>query len=790
MKKFIFLTMAFLLISLVVAQSIKSDLNYDSLKKEVMLKQDSKEIMKLKLLNNTDECGSYCYSIFEIQNYQSFLMPSKMDDIFSLRFENKKDEVVGDDLIDWNLLIYNGTSKIIDGNGTYIGDEQTWIPWNWRGYYFKNKTIKVKLEAQRKINEDIDWIPTFFGQDMPWAWWTLADVGFRYGMNETPSTNTTFVDDQGNHNITASGTFDRTAGVTGLANDYAVNMTQARMGTNYNRTVTNSFTLEFWINSSKVVAGDYSVGAIVYTDGLYWASGGGWGFNIYQNEDNLSVSAVNVASYFEDNAFPHVIDGTWHHIALAVNSTGQWHYYVDGSLVKKTTSAFLLSQLPKRAGDIGSQRDPASPGYFVGSLDKFTFYTVYLNSSDIYELYTEGFSNPTTTLQSPLDGVSVTSKQVEFNCTTTSPANNIVNISLWGNWTGIWHRNLTFDASAFSNKTVYGNFKVNLTDYANYTWNCQGFDIMKYNSSASSNRTITIPDLTKPNTSILSPGASVSIATILLNFSVDDNVALSNCSYNITRGASLEKANKDLDITKKPYINATYLLSGEATYQINLKCVDTAGLINITNKTFIYSLGGGGGGSTGGGGGIVIVGGTKGWSMEASEGIGRYEITMIPETSRTQNVLFENLGDESRDITFGCEDITGEICQYVEFPQKTFTLNLLTDTKQIEKFTIILPEGMEKGDYQFNIIAVDDLSNRGALTVFLKVGGENFISLFFTKLVSSTTSGFPYLIIFFGLFIVSSIIGGVILARFKIPLKLIWIPLISVAISVTVVYLL
>lgn len=110
-------------------------------------------------------------------------------------------------------------------------------------------------------------------------------------------------------------------------------------------------------------------------------------------------------------------------------------------------------------------------------------------------------------------------------------------------------------------------------------------------------------DVVAPNVTINSPSASVSSASIKINFTAIDDVGLSACFYNISRGASTEKANTYLSTTN---LTDYYTLTGEASYILHVSCNDTSRNINYTTLSFTYTInaspvdggGGGGGGSS------------------------------------------------------------------------------------------------------------------------------------------------------------------------------------------------
>lgn len=93
---------------------------------------------------------------------------------------------------------------------------------------------------------------------------------------------------------------------------------------------------------------------------------------------------------------------------------------------------------------------------------------------------------PNVTLVSPANNSQDIDGSVTFNCSATDD-NNLVNITLYGNWGG-WHANETKSLSGVSNSTT---FTKTLTD-GFYEWNCLAYDSASQNDWADINWTINI----------------------------------------------------------------------------------------------------------------------------------------------------------------------------------------------------------------------------------------------------------------------------------------------------------
>ncbi len=164
------------------------------------------------------------------------------------------------------------------------------------------------------------------------------------------------------------------------------------------------------------------------------------------------------------------------------------------------------------------------------------------------------------------------------------------------------------DTARLYSTSVYGNNEPSLSASFLKTyspsdtilWNAYGCDSDNGCGFAPSNFTFSISDVT---INILSPATSVSSATIVINNSINTAGTLDVCYYNITRGASTEKEITYLNCSQP---NATYTLSGEATYNLWVFANTTTGLTTINNLTFVYSAVAGTTPSSGGGGGSLI----------------------------------------------------------------------------------------------------------------------------------------------------------------------------------------
>jgi len=102
--------------------------------------------------------------------------------------------------------------------------------------------------------------------------------------------------------------------------------------------------------------------------------------------------------------------------------------------------------------------------------------------------YVAGDAPPTATLNEPEDGnITRTTTTIVFNCSGYDEI-NLVNISLWGNWSGGWHKNET-NTSGYDDADYY--FTKEIPD-GDYEWNCYACDSAGQCSFAPANYTFTV----------------------------------------------------------------------------------------------------------------------------------------------------------------------------------------------------------------------------------------------------------------------------------------------------------
>lgn len=96
-------------------------------------------------------------------------------------------------------------------------------------------------------------------------------------------------------------------------------------------------------------------------------------------------------------------------------------------------------------------------------------------------------NSPNVSLISPASNSVDDDGTITFNCSATDD-NNLVNITLYGNWTGAWHANETKSLTGIFNSTT---FTKSLTNGI-YKWSCLAYDSVSQSDWANSNWTINV----------------------------------------------------------------------------------------------------------------------------------------------------------------------------------------------------------------------------------------------------------------------------------------------------------
>ena len=246
-----------------------------------------------------------------------------------------------------------------------------------------------------------------------------------------------------------------------------------------------------------------------------------------------------------------------------------------------------------------------------------TTYTNYTNTSVLEGSYTAKFwcndtigninhtesiifsistTAPAINLDYPQNNTLLNNRTVYFNFTATD-SDGVDNCELWGNWTGTWIKNYTWDKinSGFQNYTI-----LNLAD-GTWIWNVWCNDTASNGKFVLNNYTVKI-DTIAPYVKIVSPISGYSFEgssfTLIYNISEDN---INTYEYNLYSGTCSYSAN--LTLPSSGYNSSSIIVPcGYKTYNLFVYGEDLAGNLNytsisITSTEPLGGVGGGGGGT-------------------------------------------------------------------------------------------------------------------------------------------------------------------------------------------------
>ncbi len=266
---------------------------------------------------------------------------------------------------------------------------------------------------------------------------------------------------------------------------------------------------------------------------------------------------------------------TWYYLRTAWDESGN----IDGTIFNEDGSVFdTLS-----ASDSTYTSGYYGPGaYREGRWDDILV-RLYFSQEPTVALGSQEANKIAVTLVSPSPGYT-TNQPITFNCSAiTGSGKELENISLYGNWSGGWHRNET-------NTTVTGRsnwtaFTKTITTDGTYEWNCLAYD----NSTGDAydwgdvNYTFTI-DANGPTVSIITPSGTFPDTTPTVNVSFGETVE--EAWYNIDQGQNITLCSSCSSI------DDVYLNLAEGSYTIYVFANDSFGNEGTDSSAFTIDMNG------------------------------------------------------------------------------------------------------------------------------------------------------------------------------------------------------
>ncbi len=479
------------------------------------------QLTELELKENTEQCslGRFCYMETEIVLHQETVL------IDSVRFMDGNNPA---NIRGHTFYLVEGHEKVVYNLGTTL----------------KAGTYLVRLEGEKKRNQEVDWQITSQGQLIDeWAIWEATDgIIAYYDMDE--GTGTTVGDStpngrDGTFNLplwdskfklgTNSAAFNG-AGAGGGGNE--INITpRVPMESN------GTWSISTWVFLNETKAG--SERQIFTTQNKSGFDNNNARFFVVDSGSGLHWSLRMKHSTGQLFTWTNnkVIIDSWQHLVLTYNGSTNASgviIYVNGTSVggmnidadTLDTNFTFWDTFIGGGGGVNT---------FNGSIDEFGIWNVTLSASEVSDLYNNGAglsfgTQPSIIIQnSPDDNINITRQDVIFNCSIIS--DNPKNLSLWHNASGEFIINQTNSTLDNTNTTT---FTASMTDPT--LWGCQACEDNE-NCEFSVNRTINALGWVERSQTFSTTTTEGNVAEFIINVSLSPGtqISIGFLNYNNTR---------------------------------------------------------------------------------------------------------------------------------------------------------------------------------------------------------------------------------------------------------------
>lgn len=394
----------------------------------------------------------------------------------------------------------------------------------------KSGTLTIGIFTDVKINDKVEWIPTFFGIEIDeWASWTQslsAGLQLYYNFNETSGTALPDVGTFNNNgtlfNMNDSnwvpGKIDNGLFFDGI-NDF-VNTTFRE-----NYAIGDNFTINFWYNTNNTVSGSKEYFGVVSGDssaiGVDYIAGLKARFRVRDNTGQTSIPTTT----------SNVNTGLWIMQTLVRNTaTDIVQVYINGVSEANFTDVTLTNiNFLDKAIYLGARNNDGIPVTNTsGSFDEMGIWNRSLTIAEVAQLFNNGegltFPSPLNVeLISPDNNTFFINAEVPFTCTATNHILLLQNVSFILD--GVFNEttNLTVPVTN-TTETFTKNLAI-----GSHNWTCEACDTGGTCVFASENRTlsVTIQEINQTFSANTTEGNTESFsASILLDESLSVSLAI------------------------------------------------------------------------------------------------------------------------------------------------------------------------------------------------------------------------------------------------------------------------
>ncbi len=468
------------------------------------------DLVKVKLEENTYICGVECSAILNVTIY-------KDDDNFlsDLVFEQVEG---GGGVSDYKFEYISGYSDMIVDDfvkdcsnekdvghcirkitGTHTEKIPIWSEFNPERKLPIGDYV-IKLTGKKRKDATIDWIPTFYGEEITqWAYWASTDPAVYWRFNEADGANSAN-DTLGLKNLTLLDLLQTGFATGKLANSFNATTTNGNevlnaSGGSQFAFGTNDFTIAYWFNGTAG-AGEFNVIRTEKTQAQ------GWAINRVNPNKMLFIANGTVI----DTSTKIIFNELWNRVIWVREGTGsnEFKIYINN---ENTDNATLATDILNDTGNFTIQ------GSFEGySIDDLQIYNNYgWSVADVEEDWNSGAGREandtgefagTISLNLPANAIQQLSGIVTFNCSSTGGSSNAINVSLYldglinttstGNattlevsqtLTGIGVGSHNWTCTSRNEQNNFGETTNRTFEITNFAENSQTFNLTTYESS-------------------------------------------------------------------------------------------------------------------------------------------------------------------------------------------------------------------------------------------------------------------------------------------------------------------
>ena len=534
---------------------------------KILIENKTEKLKEMNLQNNTDLCFKNCKAQGTTQMFKAGALfddivyhssknstdyQSRITEIYITEAKKRIVEVENSYQVCNLITATNGSksnvcSKVNNGTKEIEESYLEYIPYK-AGTMVESNNYSWEIRGEKGLYENIDWFPILNGiKGTEFAAWNSSyNVGLvaGYTLNETTGNP---IDVLGVRNGTNNGATLGVGGKIGTAYSFDGVNDGLSFPTTLHPLGTNDFTMYFWVN---------------YTSSSGWRAMFG---NDINDDFSLVTAGLPEMLFYVGGSYIQVSSGmsvgNYYNIVV-VRDFPNTKVYING-VVKINDSETLDGGLTERPLYLGKN---AGGTYFQGSLDEFYMYSRAWSYEEVIGGYNNGDgitykgdfdSNPTISINSPINYLNSSSSIIGFNITTKDDFRN--------NNLSVYFSNVRNHTISLSNNDTTSIFNLTLPDGV-YNWTASTSD----NSSQitnSSNRIFTIDTIIE-NLSIISP----------LNNSLSNNSGLDILIFrNDTHIGSVYYSNDSMSVntTLASGENITSIIWSEGQHNISVWANDT-----------------------------------------------------------------------------------------------------------------------------------------------------------------------------------------------------------------------